>query len=175
MGNVNNFPQMQPPAVSKEEFRQTVENIVELRKLPEIDSNNPDMLNERIEYYFKYCLDKAIRPTLTGLAAALGVRRETLWKWEHKGGARGKTISRVKGVFEALAEEWLTAGKVNPAAGIFVLKNHFGWRDNLEITTGRNDTVEPLPSIEDITKKLPKNIPIEENTDGDFIDLSGDF
>lgn len=159
----SNWPQVQAPSVSNEEMSATVKNISELRKLPPIDTKDPDAINERIDHFFEYCVKSGLRPTVTLLAAACGVRRETLWKWEQAGDSRGKAIERAKGLLEALTEEWLAAGKISPPSGIFILKNHYGWRDNIEILAARTTPADSLPSTEEIIKRLPETAK-DENT-----------
>ena len=87
----------------------------------------------------------------------MGVRRETIWRWEQEENARGEAIARAKGLLEAITEEWLASGKISPPSGIFILKNHFGWKDNIEITAAKaNHIKESLPSTEEIVKRLPQ-------------------
>ena len=158
----SNFPQVQAPAVSNEELSTMVKNIAELRKLPEINTKNPDEINERIDQFFEYCEKSGLRPTVSLLAAAIGVRRETLWRWEQEENARGKAIERAKGLLEALTEEWLSAGKISPPSGIFILKNHFGWKDSIELSAAKTTSIDSLPSTEEVIKKLPQN---DDNAD----------
>ena len=44
---------------------------------------------------------------------------------------------------EEINLDLFTNGKINPAAGIFILKNHFGYRDVTDIT------IEPKQGITD--------------------------
>ena len=159
----SNWPQVQAPSVSNKEMSAMVKNMAELRKLPPIDTRDPDVINERLDQFFEYCEKSGLRPTVTLLAAAMGVRRETIWRWEQEENARGEAIARAKGLLEAITEEWLASGKISPPSGIF--KNHFGWRDNIEITAAKaNRSEDRLPSTEEIVKRLPQ-VTIDENAE----------
>lgn len=161
----SNWPQVQAPSVSNKEMSAMVKNMAELRKLPPIDTRDPDVINERLDQFFEYCEKSGLRPTVTLLAAAMGVRRETIWRWEQEENARGEAIARAKGLLEAITEEWLASGKISPPSGIFILKNHFGWRDNIEITAAKaNRSEDRLPSTEEIVKRLPQ-VTIDENAE----------
>lgn len=153
-----NYPVQQQPDISKQEMSEQVGSISALMKLPPIDSKDINALEKRIEDFFTFCQTKSLRPSVTLLAVALGVRRETLWKWEQSNTPRGEAISRAKGIIEALTEQWLSSGKISPPSGIFILKNHFNWRDTVDINA-QATRVEPMedivPSLDDIKKLLP--------------------
>ena len=163
----SNWPTAQLPVKYDEDDAIKCSNINQLFNASKIDPQDIDAINDRIKAFFDYCSKAGLRPTVTGLAAALGVRRETVWKWEHSGGERGELISKAKGIMEMHLEEWLHTSKTNSTGAIFALKNHFGWKDSLELTTPQKDSLADLPSTEEIIKRLPqttKDESTEENT-----------
>lgn len=88
---------------------------------------------EAIAWYFKWCAESDTKPSVSGLACAVGTDRQTLWDWETgrklSGTGRCDIIKRAKLMLNMYLEEMSQNGKVNPAIAIFLLKNHFGYRD----------------------------------------------
>ena len=108
-----------------------VNKLLELYKKPPVKTDAE--CEERIEWFFEWCSRTDTKPSVTGMAAALGVDRGTLWDWE-TGRQLGSTnrhdiIKRAKIMLNMYLEEMSQNGKVNPAIAIFLLKNHFGYRD----------------------------------------------
>ena len=107
--------------------------------LPALDLDDDAAVEERIGWYFKHCQDDDMKPTVNGLAAALGVSRQTLHRWatgERRGekSDRGDLIKRAYDLLQQLWEDYMLNGKVNPVSGIFLGKNHFGYTDKQEVT-----------------------------------------
>jgi len=92
----------------------------------------PELLQEKIEAYFKKCEDKGEKPFITELAYYLDTSRETLCNYEEKE-PYFDTIKRAKMRCELELERNLIEGKVNPTGSIFNLKNNYGWRDKTEV------------------------------------------
>jgi hypothetical protein len=71
------------------------------------------------------------------MAFALGVDRTYIWKLRE--GERGKNVEvvhilkKASSFLELLLNDYGQNGKINPAALIFMLKNHFGYADKQEI------------------------------------------
>ena len=141
---------------SGEEMTAMMRSIADMRKLEPIDSRDINQLNERITYYFDYCAEHSLRPTISLLAACIGIDRTNLWRWSQQEDERGEVIRRTRGIIEALLEGWGVSGKINPAAMIFLLKNHFNYADNFTIEAVRKDEYADVPTAEEIVKKLPE-------------------
>lgn len=90
------------------------------------------------------------RPTITGLALALGTNRMTLLDYEKKNDEIGSIIKEAKAVVEYYYERGASEGDIHPAVGIFALKN-FNWTDVVQINT--NVQTEQL-TPDDIKRKL---------------------
>ncbi len=141
--------------IKKEEISAEIKCITELQQLPQINHTDVNALKERITYFFQYCSEHGIRPTLSLMAVSLHVRRETLWRWEGENGERGEIISQAKAMLEAIFEAWFVNGRINPTSGIFCLKNNYGWKDVVEIETKQNNQNADIPDFEEIRKRLP--------------------
>lgn len=148
----SNFPNNQSIEVEPGEMSALVMKMDELRNLPFV--REPDEIRERIRYYFQRCIDNDLRPGVEGLALSLGTTRQTLWNWQQEGGKRGELVTMAKQVLAALLENWGISGKINPAALCFLMKNHYGYSDNISIEVGKENTAQiPTASREEIAAR----------------------
>ena len=86
-------------------------------------------LKKDIESYLSECTKKGKPPTLSGLALALDISRQTLINYG-KDELFGTTVARARQTVESQWEEMLATAK---GTGVqFNLKNNFGWRDKSE-------------------------------------------
>ena len=90
--------------------------------------------------------------TVEKLALALGITRETLWKWEQQPGNRGNIIKRAKETIAAYDADMVAKGKLNPVPYIFRAKNYYGMKDNQDITITPNNPLTE-ENAADIVKK----------------------
>lgn len=125
--------------------------------MPKIDLDSDEEVEERINWYFKRCLENDMKPGVVGLANALGVTRQTLWNWQNGSvRAKGKRFDLIKkayGFLEELWEDYMMNGKVSPPNGIFIGKNHFSYRDVVDVAVAPRNDAENDYSAEDIAKR----------------------
>lgn len=172
-GNPNsNFPNAQQPTLKPGEMGDIVAAMEELRELPEINTNAPDELEKRVKFFFEWCIEKQLRPGVELLALSIGVSRQTLWNWEQTGGRKGEIVGRAKQVIASLLEQWSICGKINPATSCFLLKNHFGYRDQYEVAAVPVNPLNSLPTKEEIVKGIPQMMSNEKEPD--IEDILGD-
>lgn len=117
---------------------------MELMRLSTIDLHDPAAVNYRLEEYFGIMEKYDTKPTVAGMAMALGMDRRTLWAIRNDqptGGAGYKTalplevansIKKAYLLMENLWENYMQNGKINPVSGIFLGKNNFGYKDKTE-------------------------------------------
>lgn len=125
------------PDVEKGDNARYVRHALMSLQLPPIDISDPKQVEERIYWYFGNCEENDMKPTVTGMANALGVDRKTLYDWS-RGNLRNVThtpiVKKAYQLLEELWEDYMQNGKINPVSGIFLGKNHFGYADKQEIT-----------------------------------------
>jgi len=80
----------------------------------------------------KYVQAPVPPPTLSGYAAKIGVRRETLWAWARKHEEFDEAVGICKGVQEIVFVHMGVLGAYAPNMTIFVLKNLLNWTDKVE-------------------------------------------
>lgn len=118
---------------------------MELLNMPDIDMNDVEQVQARLNEYFALYANADMKPTVAGMAIALnGMNRRTLWGIVNDlptGGAGYKTalpsevassIKKAYFLLENLWESYMNSGKVNPVAGIFLGKNNYGYQDKTE-------------------------------------------
>lgn len=124
--------------------------------LPAIDISDAGQVEERIGWYFNKCAEDDMKPSVSGMALALGVDRRTLYDWS-RGNFRGVThspiVKKAMDLLAAMWEDYMQNGKINPVSGIFLGKNHFGYTDKQEIVVEPKNPLGEAESPEDIKKK----------------------
>ena len=106
-------------------------------ELPPIDISDPKQVENRIKEYFMYCVENDRKPNKIGLANWLGVDATTVNSWEreeYRALTHSPVIKKAVSLLHELWADYMQNGKVNPASGIFLGKNMFGYKDNQDIT-----------------------------------------
>lgn len=142
--------------------------------LPVLDISDPEAVRERIGWYFMHCAESDMKPTVTGLALALGTTVQTLKMWTD-GASRREThmdmIRQAKMVIEDQMNSYMENGKINPVAGIFLLKNHFGYRDQQETIITPNTTMGEAVDTDEMRQKyldiLSDDVTVVPDDDGE--------
>lgn len=135
-----------------------------LMNLPKIDVHDPSAVQERLNDYFGYMASQDAKPTVAGMAMALGMDRRRLWEIK-TGNTQGRgDIDRLPGevrdcikkaysLMEYLWENYMVNGKINPVTGIFLGKNNFGYQDKQEMVLTPNQQQDSDYNEEDIRKR----------------------
>ncbi len=94
-----------------------------------------DIMQQKIDSYFKACDEKHMPYTMSGLALALDMDRKSLLNYS-KDDKFFLTIKKARNRVEKFAEERLFFP--NATGVIFNLKNNFGWEDKQEFSHSGN-------------------------------------
>lgn len=136
-----------------------------LMNLPKIDVHDPEAVEQRLNDYFGYMASQDAKPTVAGMAMALGMDRRRLWAIKNNqptGGAGYTTalppevadcIKKAYSLMEYLWENYMVNGKINPVTGIFLGKNNFGYQDKQEMVLTPNTQNESDFSEDDLRKR----------------------
>ena len=133
-----------------------------IRNMPEIDTSDPVQVQQRISDYFTLCTQNDVKPTVKGFLNSLRVAKSTLWEWKHgnyRAGTHQQIICEAYDVLEALWEDYMMNGKINPVSGIFLGKNNFGYQDKQEYVLTPNQqqvTTEDVKLIASKYDELPE-------------------
>ena len=147
---------------------------MELMTMEPIDLDNVGEVQKRIGEFFETYARYDTKPTVAGLAMALGFDRHELWGIVNEVPTHGYTecrkiapecraaIKKSYNFMEQLWEIFMQNGKINPVAGIFLGKNQFGYVDKVEHVVTPNVKSENDFSEEDIRQRY-----MIEGGDGD--------
>lgn len=113
-------------------------------------------LQSVIEEYFDFCDENEKPYTMSGLALALGISRQTLINYS-KDENYFDTIKNAKQLVEMQLEENALSNKTNSTFTIFNLKNNFNWKDKQEHEISNSEeTNKQLINIANLLNKPQK-------------------
>lgn len=143
-GGKNNFPNTVPDNVEPGDNSRFLRHALAIYDLPPLDISDPEQVKARLGWYFNHCFDNDMKPTVTGFCNSLGINRTTLFDWKN-GNYRANTHQQIivdaYRLLEALWEDYMQNGKINPVSGIFLGKNNFGYMDKQEyVVTPKTQT-----------------------------------
>lgn len=125
-----------------------VSKLMMLYSLPPVKTDAE--VQQRIYDYFDWCIETDSKSSVAALATALGIDRRTLWEWEvgksYAGTHRAALIKHAKSIMSAMMEEMMQTGKINVVAGIFLMKNNMGYKDQSDVVITPN---QPLGEMQD--------------------------
>lgn len=108
---------------------------------------NKEQVQKIIDDYFALCDEKEKPYTMSGLAYALNMSRQSLINYS-KDEEFFDTIKKAREKVEVMLEENLYR-LGNNSGIIFNLKNNYGWKDNVEVTNKHE-----LNKVEELLTKL---------------------
>lgn len=130
-----------------EEIARAVEFQMELDRQVPVNKFDENAVYERYMWYLDTCLAYTMKPTVEGLACAIGVDRVTLRRWKD-----GEVKSIPEPVRLILKRAWAALnnlliiytneGKLNPIPAIVQLKNNHGYKDQTETVVVKRDPYE---------------------------------
>lgn len=132
--------------------------------LPPINIEDPKQVEERIGMYFNHCMENDRKPQIVGMCNWLGISRDTLNKWENgvtRGATHSDIIKKACTFIEEMWADFMLNGKINPASGIFLSKNWFGYKDQTDVVVTPNNPLDGM-NADDAKKRLLEGIPEEE-------------
>lgn len=121
-----------------------------------------EQLQSVIQEYFDFCDENDKPYTMSGLAFALGISRQTLINYS-KDENYFDTIKNARQLVEMQLEENALANKTNSTFTIFNLKNNFNWKDKQEHEISNSEeTNQQLINIANLLNQ-PQKTRSEEN------------
>lgn len=124
--------------------------------LPPIDISDPKQVEHRLNEYFDFCEMEDKKPSVIGMSNWLGVSRDTVNAWK-RGELRSSThtdiILKAYDLLEELWVDYMQNGKVNPASGIFLGKNLFGYRDVQDVVVTPNNPMGDAQNAPELADK----------------------
>ena len=125
-----------------------IRNAMLVSGLPPIDISDEKQVEERIMWYFGHCAERDLKPSMAGLALALGVDATTVTSWrreEYRAATHSPVIKRAYGIMHALWQDYMQNSKINPVAGVYLGANMFGYQNTNNITIQQEKHEEEIP------------------------------
>lgn len=151
---------------------------IELFNLEKIDLHDEEAVARRLEEYFQIYAKYDTKPTVAGMAMALGMNRRTLIAIVNDyatGGAGYKTalphevalvIKKAYSLLEVLWENYSSNGKINPVMAIFLAKNNYGYQDKTEYVLTPNSQQDSDYDADSIRKRYLIDSASDSDEDG---------
>ena len=154
-------PQQQPQ-LEPGDNRKFINNSMRIFKLPKIDMANAEQVSDRVAEYFDICGEDDVKPSVAGLALALGIDRRRLW--EIREGVRSKnpevsdTLKSAMQLLDLQMTDYMQNGKINPVSGIFLMKNNFGYADKQEVVVTPNSPMGEAQNDKQLEEKYQESV-----------------
>jgi len=106
-----------------------------------VDLEDEQAVYDRTERYMKLCVQFNMKPSMPSYALALGITvldLENMLNDRRNNRAAIRAIGRGVSLVEAVLVNAVIDKKLNPVTAIFMLKNHFGYKDQTEIALRGN-------------------------------------
>jgi hypothetical protein len=130
---------------------------VALSSLPKINYNDITQVKQRIHEFYTISAEYDYKLTVAALALSFGISRITLFTWltgKSEAVKNKECINTLKAVDDSINTQYeilMNNGKINPVAGIFLMKNNLGYKDTTDHVITANS--EPAFTLTDITEK----------------------
>lgn len=154
-----------PPSVYEIEPNSTADILGKLKILYQQKRvTSEEEIAQRLDwYFFDYCMNYQMKPTIDGCAMALGISRETLNNWEHgeSGSYKLDVAKKVKNLVKIFMEGATMEGKLNPIIWMFYGKNYFGMVDKQEmvLTPNRSEGDADVTAIQERLRSMQRQLP----------------
>lgn len=151
---------------TKGEISQILSNCLEVYEWPRIDLEDTAAIDQRCGQYFQHCVQVGERPSVEGLAVAVGVSVRTLLDWESqktRTDEHSRIIKKAKDCIQYFLAQIALGNKIYPNVWIFYGKNWFGMSDKQDIQISTKQPLGERVSSEEIAERLrlAKDIPVD--------------
>lgn len=141
-----------------------------LNKFDRVDLSDEKAVKQRMDDFWKLCIDFDTKPQVSGMADVLGLDRRRLWEITHDvphrnlecSSATRDLIKKEYRKLEVLWEYYILNGKVNPVSAIFLGKNNFDYADRQEITLTPGTPLGDSPDKKQLEERIAGSVVVEE-------------
>lgn len=114
-----------------------------------------EQLKQSIDNVYRYCIDNDVRIGVELLSLALGISRQTFYRWSNGidcDRERAEICQTARTAVSAFVEQLALKGKINPVLSIFCLKSIAHWDDGSRADNVIIQTGQKVLSINDLPK-----------------------
>lgn len=148
----------------KEEIAETIQESFQFFNRTIVRSD--EECAERLNDYFKLCVEYGQIPTVEDMCLALGTVRSTVWRWENGDGcssARQNMIKKAKEILAGIDAKLVSKGKIPQITYIFRAKNFFGMKDTQDLVLTPNNPLGDQPTPEELQKRIEGSVVVDED------------
>lgn len=160
------FPLDLPPEAEGMKPRQRYQLYSSLvKKIPKIDTTDPIQVKNRITSYFDCCNKNDIAQSPPDLARWLKTSTDQLRRWrvgEYRKATHQPLIEDAWTKLEADLVNRIQTGAINPASGIFLLKNWMGYKDVQDVVVTPKNPLGDLQNPEELRKRIEGCVVVEQ-------------
>lgn len=154
------------PHYEKGDMSMMITNAMNLANMGPVDMYEPEQVEQRVMDYLRYTIEHDMKPTVESMALAFNTNRTQLWKWKegvesHLPERSRNAIKKGYSIMNQLLTQTMTDGKINPVAGIFLLKNNHGYKDQTDVVVTPNNPYQAA-SDDELKGKYLEDIPEEQ-------------
>jgi len=167
-GDISMFvnPEVEPGVNRRylREARVAFDGGMDRKPLPPIDISDPEQVKQRISDYLDFCEKNDKKPSPIAMASWIGVSRSTLNTWkrgEYRSETHSDVIEKAMVLMEEVWYDMMQNGRINPASGIFLAKNMFGYRDVADVVVTPNNPLQDM-NAEEARKRITDAIPADD-------------
>lgn len=135
-----------------------------VKKIPKIDKANAIQIKNRITSYFDCCNKNDIAQSPPDLARWLGTNTDQLRRWrvgEYRKDTHQQLIEDAWTKLEADLVNRIQTGAINPASGIFLLKNWFGYKDVQDVVVTPKNPLGELQDKKALEERIMGTVVVE--------------
>lgn len=136
-----------------------------VKKIPKIDKGNAIQVKNRITSYFDCCNKNDIAPSPPDLARWLGTNTDQLRRWrvgEYRKDTHQQLIEDAWTKLEADLVNRIQTGAINPASGIFLLKNWMGYKDVQDVVIAPKNPLGELQDKKALEQRIMGTVVVED-------------
>lgn len=139
-------------------------------QLPKVNTQSVESLDKRAQWYFQKCLEFKLKPNLSGLCNALRIDKTTFYKWMDNTNRKNdpqlqEWVRDIRALLEGVHESNMLEGQINPITGIFIAKNHYGYKDQVENIVQVQNPLGEMKDAHEIGKKYLTSVVEVEATE----------
>ena len=142
--------------------RQCMKFLLKFYRMPPVNTDKIEEIDERVNMYFDACMTEGFVPTMAGLAVATGVDKRTLLKWaegaRREGQAHGLAVKRFKQLSTGVIINGMLAGTIPPIPGIFVTSNDGDYEQKATHTMQVENGVAPGMNQEQLARRYSSDV-----------------
>lgn len=157
------------PVERRQQNTNYIVHTMRLSAMEPIDRRNAEQIRQRTIDYMQSCIDDCMKPNMVGYALALGTDRVGLQRMftdRTINASAYAEIDRGMTMIENIMIELMMDSKINPVTAIFLLKNHFSYKDASDVNIHAEQVERVNPTeLEDKYASVVIDVDLEEEHD----------